>query len=110
MRWVFSQARVALAAVLIKVKPSGVSARQHAEALASKLRRLDEGWRKEAQDLQREVLRLRQELLMSRAAAAEAAGGNTWKRRHKVLYFQQRALLEVCRFRTSQQHLKSPGV
>lgn len=71
---------MALAAVLIKVKPSGVSARQHAEALASKLRRLDEGWRKEAQDLQREVLRLRQELLMSRVAAAEAAGGNTQTR------------------------------
>lgn len=67
--------------VLVKIRPSGVSSRDYAEALASRLKRLDEGWKKEAQELQREVLRLRQELLMSRAAArvagsSEAAGGN----------------------------------
>lgn len=67
--------------VLAKVRPSGVSAREYAEALASRLKSLDEGWKEEARELQREVLRLRQELLMSRAAAkvassSEAAGGN----------------------------------
>lgn len=61
-----------------------MSSRDYAEALASRLKRLDEGWKKEAQELQREVLRLRQELLMSRAAArvagsGEAAGGNADK-------------------------------
>ncbi|TWW68476.1 Meiosis-specific protein MEI4 [Takifugu flavidus] len=65
-QWALSQARVALALVLVKIKPSGVSARQYADALASKLRILDEGWKKEARDLQEQVLRLRQELLMSR--------------------------------------------
>lgn len=78
--------------VLVKIKPSGVSARQYAEALASKLRRLDEGWKKEARDLQEQVLRLRQELLMSRVAPAglaasssgsEAAGGT----RRKYIYY-----------------------
>lgn len=67
--------------VLAKVRPSGVSAREYAEALASRLKSLDEGWKEEARELQREVLRLRQELLMSRAVAkvassSEAAGGN----------------------------------
>lgn len=85
-QWVLSQARVALALVLVKIKPSGVSARQYAEALASKLRILDEGWKKEARALQEQVLRLRQELLMSRvvpaglaASSSEAAGGTCRK-------------------------------
>lgn len=86
-QWVLSQARVALAVVLVKTKPSGVSARQYAEALASKLRSLDEGWKKEARDLQEQVLRLRQELLMSRvvpmgmaaSSSSEAAGGTRRK-------------------------------
>lgn len=72
---------MALAVVLAKIRPSGVSAREYAEALASRLKGLDEGWKEEARELQREVLRLRQELLMSRVAAkvassSEAAGGN----------------------------------
>ncbi|CAF89928.1 unnamed protein product [Tetraodon nigroviridis] len=75
LQWGFSRARVALALVLVKIRPSGVSAREHAEALASSLKSLDEGWKKEARELQREVLRLRQELLMSRAAAAVASSG-----------------------------------
>ena len=90
LQWVFSQARVALAVVLVKIRPSGVSARHYAETLASGLKRSDEGWKKEAQELQREVLRLRQELLMSRvaetkvASSGEAAGGNTHTHTHKV--------------------------
>lgn len=65
----FSQARVALALVLLKTRPSGVSAPQYAQNLVSRLKSLNEGWKVEARELQREVLRLRQELLLSRAAA-----------------------------------------
>lgn len=58
-----------------------MSPREYAETLASRLKSLDVCWKEEALELQREVLRLRQELLMSRAAAtlassSEAAGGN----------------------------------
>lgn len=90
-QWVLSQARVALAVVLVRTKHPGVSARQYAEALASKLRSLDEGWKKEARDLREQVLRLRQELLMSRvvpaglaASSSEAAGGT----RRKYIYYR----------------------
>lgn len=102
MQWVLSRARVALALALMKIKPSGVSAREYAEALASKLRNLDEGWKKEAQDLQQQVLRLRQQLLMSRVAPAgmaasssEAAGGTrTHAGRTYFYYHLQQRLLE----------------
>lgn len=70
--WFFLKARVALAAAIIKSKPSGVSGREYAEALACKLKSCDEGWKKKGEELQQEVLRLRQELLMSRAAASAA--------------------------------------
>lgn len=81
LQWVFSQARVALALVLVKIRPSSMSPREYAETLASRLKSLDVCWKEEALELQREVLRLRQELLMSRVAAtlassSEAAGGN----------------------------------
>lgn len=66
--WFFSQARVALALMLLKTRPSGVSAPQYAQNLASRLRSLNEGWKVEARELQREVLRLRQQLLLSKAA------------------------------------------
>lgn len=60
---------------VIKSKPPGRSAGEHAQALARVLKSHDEGWRKKAQELQQEVLRLRQELLMSRARSnMEAAG------------------------------------
>ncbi|XP_071766411.2 meiosis-specific protein MEI4 [Centroberyx gerrardi] len=73
------KARLALAVAVIKNKPSGQSGREHAEALAGQLRSLDEGWRNKAQRLQREVLRLRQELLLAKMtpntqSAREAAG------------------------------------
>ena len=70
--WFFLKARVALAAAIIKSKPPGMSSREYAEALACKLRSCDEGWKKKGEELQQEVLRLRQELLMSRAAASAA--------------------------------------
>ncbi|XP_070844095.1 meiosis-specific protein MEI4 [Chaetodon trifascialis] len=76
--WFFVKAKVALAVAIIKSKPPGVSGREYAEALACKLKDQDEGWKKKGQELQQEVLRLRQELLISRAtcssrSSAEAA-------------------------------------
>ncbi|TKS75304.1 Meiosis-specific protein MEI4 [Collichthys lucidus] len=73
------KARLAVAAAIIKSKPRGVSGRQHAEELAAMLERQDEGWKKKAQELQQEVLRLRQEVLISKVTAnannsMEAAG------------------------------------
>ncbi|XP_032440856.1 meiosis-specific protein MEI4 [Xiphophorus hellerii] len=54
---------------VIRSRPPGVSGRQHGEALGHTLRRQDGTWREQAQALQQEVLRLRQELLVSRATA-----------------------------------------
>ncbi|XP_069033576.1 meiosis-specific protein MEI4 isoform X1 [Embiotoca jacksoni] len=77
--WLSTRARVALAAAVIKNKPPGMSGRQHAEALGGELQSRDESWRRRAQGLQQEVLRLRQELLLSRltsdtrSSAEEAA-------------------------------------
>ncbi|KAG8011522.1 Meiosis-specific protein MEI4, partial [Nibea albiflora] len=65
----FLKARVALAAAIIKSKPHGVTGRQHCEELAAILERQDEGWKKKAQELQQEVLRLRQEVLISRVTS-----------------------------------------
>lgn len=61
------------------MKPSGVSSREYVEALARKLESQDEGWKNKAEELQQEVLRLRQELLITRATSSarsstEAAG------------------------------------
>ncbi|XP_044026078.1 meiosis-specific protein MEI4 isoform X1 [Siniperca chuatsi] len=77
--WFFTKAKVALAVAVIKNKPSGMSGREYAEALACKLKNEDEGWKKKSQELQQEVLRLRQELLITRVtsnteSATEAAG------------------------------------
>ncbi|XP_039981041.1 meiosis-specific protein MEI4 isoform X2 [Xiphias gladius] len=77
--WFFTKAKVALAVAVIKSKPPGMSVREHAEALACKLKGQDESWKKKAQGLQQEVLRLRQEMLITRATSdtkstAETAG------------------------------------
>eukprot|EP00064_Thunnus_orientalis_P019738 superscaffoldBa00005076_g19866 len=79
LEWFFMKAKVALAVAVIKSKPPGMSGRQYAEALASKLRRQDESWKNKAQGLQQEVLRLRQDMLITRVtsttkSSAEAAG------------------------------------
>lgn len=68
-----TKAKVALAVAVIKSRPPGVSPREYAEFLACKLKSHDEGWKKKALELQEEVLRLRQELLMSRATAKVAS-------------------------------------
>ncbi|XP_042359792.1 meiosis-specific protein MEI4 [Plectropomus leopardus] len=77
--WFLMKAKVALAVAIIKNKPSGMSGREYLEALACKLKSQDESWKEKAQGLQQEVLRLRQELLITRMTSntksnREAAG------------------------------------
>ncbi|XP_062266977.1 meiosis-specific protein MEI4 isoform X3 [Platichthys flesus] len=64
-----SKAKVAVAVAIIKSRPAGMSGREHAEALGCRLRSRDHSWREEAQELQQEVLRLRQELLITRGTS-----------------------------------------
>ncbi|CAI5684698.1 unnamed protein product [Oreochromis niloticus] len=68
--WFSMQAKVAVAVALIRNRPPGMSSRQYAEALGCRLRSQDEGWKKKAEELQREVLRLRQEALIATATCA----------------------------------------
>ncbi|XP_006793533.1 meiosis-specific protein MEI4 isoform X2 [Neolamprologus brichardi] len=68
--WFSTQAKVAVAVALIRNRPPGMSGRQYAEALGCRLRSQDEGWKKKAEELQREVLRLRQEALIATATCA----------------------------------------
>ncbi|XP_041832499.1 meiosis-specific protein MEI4 isoform X2 [Melanotaenia boesemani] len=60
-------AKVSVAVVIIKNRPAGMSGREFAEALASRLRVQDRGWKDKAEALQQEVLRLQQEMLITRA-------------------------------------------
>ncbi|XP_066533664.1 meiosis-specific protein MEI4 isoform X2 [Hoplias malabaricus] len=71
-------AKLAIAVAIIKSKPPGRSGRQHAEKLAASLKQQDEAWKAKAQDLKEEVLRLRQELLLTKLrsnARSSAVGG-----------------------------------
>nr|XP_033505173.1 meiosis-specific protein MEI4 [Epinephelus lanceolatus] len=77
--WFLTTAKVALAVAIMKNKPSGTSSREYLEALVCKLKSQDESWKEKAQGLQQEVLRLRQELLITRMTSntkstTEAAG------------------------------------
>ncbi|XP_031148916.1 meiosis-specific protein MEI4 [Sander lucioperca] len=76
--WFFKKVKAALAVAIIKNRPLGVSSREYAEALACKLMSQDASCRGKAQGLQQEVLKLRQELLITRLtntkSSTEAAG------------------------------------
>uniref|UniRef100_A0A8C1KZD5 Meiosis-specific, MEI4 homolog (S. cerevisiae) n=1 Tax=Cyprinus carpio TaxID=7962 RepID=A0A8C1KZD5_CYPCA len=63
--WYMRVSKLAVAVAVIKISPSG-GARQFAESLADRLRLQDEGWRSKARSLHEELLRLRQELLLTR--------------------------------------------
>uniref|UniRef100_A0A3Q2PEI0 Meiotic double-stranded break formation protein 4 n=1 Tax=Fundulus heteroclitus TaxID=8078 RepID=A0A3Q2PEI0_FUNHE len=65
--WLLTQAQVAVAVGVIRSRPPGTSGREHAEELGRRMRRQEAAWRETAQVLRQEVLRLRQELLMSRS-------------------------------------------
>ncbi|XP_060947943.1 meiosis-specific protein MEI4 [Limanda limanda] len=64
-----TKAQVAVAVAIIKSRPAGMSGREHAMALRSRLRSQDHGWREKAQELEQEVLRLRQELMITKVTA-----------------------------------------
>ncbi|XP_069371687.1 meiosis-specific protein MEI4 isoform X2 [Paralichthys olivaceus] len=64
-----TKAKVAAAVAIIKSKPAGMSGREHAEALGCRLKSQDESWREKALELQQEVLRLRQELLITKVTS-----------------------------------------
>ncbi|XP_023134987.2 meiosis-specific protein MEI4 [Amphiprion ocellaris] len=67
--WFLMKAKVALAVAVIKNKPPGMSGRAYAEALACKLKSQDESWKEKAQRLQQEVLRLQQEMLITKVTS-----------------------------------------
>ncbi|XP_047428999.1 meiosis-specific protein MEI4 [Mugil cephalus] len=72
--WAWARARVGVAVAILRARPVGMSGRAFAEALGARLRSQDEGWRRKVEELQQEVLRLRQEKLV---AAVTADGGIT---------------------------------
>uniref|UniRef100_A0A671L4Q1 Uncharacterized protein n=1 Tax=Sinocyclocheilus anshuiensis TaxID=1608454 RepID=A0A671L4Q1_9TELE len=63
--WYMRVSKLAVAGAVIKISPSG-GARQFAESLADRLRQQDEGWRSKVRSLHEDLLRLRQELLLTR--------------------------------------------
>uniref|UniRef100_A0A4W5MTC1 Meiosis-specific, MEI4 homolog (S. cerevisiae) n=1 Tax=Hucho hucho TaxID=62062 RepID=A0A4W5MTC1_9TELE len=63
--WSLRKAKLVVAVAIIKSKPPGISGRKHAEHLANKLSSQTEAWKTKAQRLQEEVLRMRQELLLT---------------------------------------------
>lgn len=77
VEWFFKKAKVALAVAIIKSKPQGMSGREYAEALGCKLRSQDESWKEKAQGLQQEVLRLRQEMLITRVTSNMKSSSDT---------------------------------
>lgn len=62
----FFKIQVALAVAIIKTKPQGLSGREYSEMLASNLKKNYENWQQKAKDLETEVLRLKQELLLQK--------------------------------------------
>ncbi|XP_030627987.1 meiosis-specific protein MEI4 [Chanos chanos] len=65
-KWYFWAAKLTVAVAIIKNKPPGWTGRQHSEYLVSKLHSQDQAWKTKAQGLEEEVLRLRQELLLTK--------------------------------------------
>lgn len=81
--WVITKVQVAMAIAVIKSCPPGTTSREYAEALAHQLVVQDSGLRTRVQELQQEVLRLRQEMALSKAATTSVmpaleATGTQW--------------------------------
>ncbi|XP_063079260.1 meiosis-specific protein MEI4 [Engraulis encrasicolus] len=68
--------KLAVAIALIKGRPPGKTGRQHAEDLAARLGRSELSWKTKAESLRAEVLRLRQELLLSKMLPKHSRNGN----------------------------------
>ncbi|CAB1340386.1 unnamed protein product [Coregonus sp. 'balchen'] len=83
--WGLRKAKLVVAVAIIKSKPPGRSGRRHAEHLANTLSSQTEAWKTKAQKLQEEVLRMRQELLLTQMlskpknTSGTEAGGDDFK-------------------------------
>ncbi|XP_053736601.1 meiosis-specific protein MEI4 isoform X2 [Synchiropus splendidus] len=64
--------RVAVAAAILKSSAAGASGREQAETLAGQLQKQDQSWRQQAEELQLEVLRLRQEVVRIQSGSSWA--------------------------------------
>lgn len=71
------RAKLGVALAVIRSKPAGKSGRQHAEDLSAQLRQREENWRSKAEELQAEVLSLRQELLLVKVLRKRRGGAET---------------------------------
>lgn len=66
------RARLALALAIIRSTPPGLSPRQFTEALSLRMRSEERDWRRRAEELEEELLRLRQQRLLVRAAGGQS--------------------------------------
>lgn len=77
LAWHIRRAKLGVALAVIKSKPAGKSAREHAEYLAAKLKQQEENWKSKAEDLKEEVLRLKQDLLLTKLLSKQRNGAET---------------------------------
>ncbi|KAK3522691.1 hypothetical protein QTP86_029694 [Hemibagrus guttatus] len=75
--WHLSSAKLGIALAVIKSKPAGKSGRQHAEYLAAKVQQQEENWKTKAEELKKEVLSLKQELLLNKLLSKQRNGAET---------------------------------
>lgn len=77
LAWRLSGAKLGIAFAVIKSKPAGRSGRQHAEYLADKVKQQEENWKTKAEELQNEVLTLKQELMLNKLLSKQRNGAET---------------------------------
>ncbi|XP_034017803.1 meiosis-specific protein MEI4 [Thalassophryne amazonica] len=87
--WFFLRAKLAVAVAVIKTTPSGMSVREHCEALALRLKNQDESWKGKALELEKEVLRLQQELLLTKMTTASKSSREAAESDDTVQNFSQ---------------------
>ncbi|XP_053501624.1 meiosis-specific protein MEI4 isoform X3 [Ictalurus furcatus] len=87
--WHIRRAKLGVALAVIKSKPAGKSAREHAEYLAAKLKQQEENWKSKAEDLKEEVLRLKQDLLLTKLLSKQRNGAETARGDYVVKLFSQ---------------------
>ncbi|KAG7331702.1 hypothetical protein KOW79_005671 [Hemibagrus wyckioides] len=87
--WHLSSAKLGIALAVIKSKPAGKSGRQHAEYLAAKVKQQEENWKTKAEELQNEVLTLKQELMLNKLLSKQRNGAETARGDEIVKLFSQ---------------------
>ncbi|KAI5608470.1 meiosis-specific protein MEI4, partial [Silurus asotus] len=75
--WSIRRAKLGVALAVIKSKPAGQSGREHAEKLVFKLKQQEETWKRKAEELQDQVLSLRQELLLVKLLSKQRKGAES---------------------------------